>query len=96
VGLLGIDLDVDGSQVPIVPYAPSGTPLLMRAARKRLRSDANAYLLRNHGLICCGRTMEDAISAAGCVEDLARRYLVSAIGSAGANDWTREVLEALQ
>ena len=96
VALLSAELTVLGQRVPAVAYAPSGTPLLVRALRKRLRPDSNAYLLRNHGLICCGSTMAAAISVAEQTEDVARRYLRAAIQRAGDGELAREALEALQ
>jgi L-fuculose-phosphate aldolase len=58
-----------------VPYAPSGTWLLVRALRRRLRRDVNAYTLRNHGFICCGATMAAAIGEAEAAEQAAADYL---------------------
>jgi len=102
LALIGVELCVQtelqeilGRCVPVVAYAPSGTPLLVRALRKQLRPDANAYLLRNHGMICCGPTMPAAISVAEHLEEKARCYLRAAIRSAGG-EVSREALEALQ
>ena len=64
-----------GPQIEIVPYGPSGTGFLVRALAKRLRKDINAYLLRNHGLICAGGTMEQAIANVEHVERAAAAFL---------------------
>lgn len=64
-----------GSEIPVVPYAPSGTWFLARAFEKKLRHDASAYLLRNHGLVCGGKTMEAAIDNVARVERIASEYL---------------------
>ena len=103
VALLGVELCVPtelrgilGRRVPAVSYAPSGTKLLVRALRKQLCRDANAFLLRNHGMICCGPTMPAAISVAEQLEEKARCYLRAAIRSAGGGAVSREALEALQ
>ena len=103
VALLGVEpgvpdelREVLGPRVPVVGYAPSGTPLLVHALRKELRPDAHAYLLRNHGMICCGTTMAAAISIAEHLESAARCYLREAIRIAGASEVSRAALEALQ
>lgn len=69
------DLEALGVAIPIVPYAPSGTWLLARAFGKRLRRDAAAYLLRNHGLVCGGKSIEAAIENVARVERIAASYL---------------------
>jgi L-fuculose-phosphate aldolase len=89
-----------GARIEIVPYAPSGTWLLARALRRRLRPDVNAYLLRNHGLICCGATMQEALANAELAERVAARFLHHAIEQTGAATAAGELaayaLEALQ
>lgn len=57
-----------GVAVRLVPYAPSGTALLARALRRRLRPDVHAYLLRNHGVICRAPDLDAAIALLGCIE----------------------------
>jgi L-fuculose-phosphate aldolase len=49
-----------GARIPVVGYAPSGTGWLARKLEKALRPDVDAYLMRNHGVLCCGATPEDA------------------------------------
>jgi L-fuculose-phosphate aldolase len=70
--------------IEIVPYAPSGTWLLARALKRRLRRGTDAYLLRNHGLICCGATMQEALANTDIVERVAARFLRHAIELTGA------------
>jgi L-fuculose-phosphate aldolase len=104
VALLGVDLPIAeeearsclGPRVMAVPYAPSGTWLLVRALRKRLRAEVNAYLLRNHGLICCGPTMAGALSNAERVERAAEGFLRTAIERAGTTQLAREALKELR
>jgi len=103
VALLGVELPVEqgqerlslGPRVAAVAYAPSGTWLLVRALRRRLRYEVNAYLLRNHGLLCCGPTMAAAIGNAELVERAAARFLRAAMERAGAGELARETLSAL-
>jgi L-fuculose-phosphate aldolase len=104
VALLGVDIPVQdgearqllGTRIVAVPYAPSGTSLLVRALRKKLRKDANAYLLRNHGFICCARTLAEAIVMAEEVEREAHRYLRRAVERASGPQVAQELLEELR
>jgi len=88
-----------GARIEIVPYAPSGTWMLVRALKRRLRPDVHAYLLRNHGLICCGSTIEEALARTEVVERVAAGFLRDSIERAGAagqgNDLLAYALEAL-
>lgn len=108
IALLGLELPVAhaaaraalGAVVPLVPYGPSGTGLLAAAYGRRLRADANAYLLRNHGLVCCGATLEQAMANVEWVEREAASYLQRHIqlgrqGGRGADALRRQVLAEL-
>jgi L-fuculose-phosphate aldolase len=108
IALLGLELPVAGAEaraalgavVPLVPYGPSGTGLLASAYGRRLRPDANAYLLRNHGLVCCGATLEQAMANVEWVEREAAGYLQRHIqlgrqGGRGADTLRRQVLAEL-
>ncbi len=64
-----------GAQVAITPYGPSGTGMLARAFGRTLRADVNAYLLRNHGVVCGGEDMARAIRNVALVERAAARHL---------------------
>ncbi len=74
--LLGQDLKIRnperqkllGDKALCVGYAPSGTNWLAGKLKKRLDDGVNAYLMRNHGIICCGRTMENAIERVEALE----------------------------
>jgi L-fuculose-phosphate aldolase len=69
------DIAAMGSTVAIVGYAPSGTGMLVRALRRRLRPDLSAYLLRNHGLICAAPTLDAAVAWVGRIEYAAAAFL---------------------
>ncbi len=81
--LLGKALAVDepelrrslGARVPLVGYMPSGTGLLSFLVGRALRPDINAYLMRNHGALCCGKTIEAAMQAVEDLERLSREHL---------------------
>ena len=104
VSLLGVDLAVEapdaqrllGLSIKAIPYAPSGTNLLVRALSHRLSHSVNAYLLCNHGLICSGSTLSQAIEIADQAEQVARRFLLGAIAHAASGDLALEALEAMQ
>ena len=92
VALLNIDLPVNdaearlalGERVAIVPYAPSGTGMLVRAFGRRLRNNLQAYLLKNHGVICSAPTMIDAIRHVGRIEAAAADFLRQRIETSGS------------
>lgn len=64
-----------GGAVGLVPYAPSGTSLLVRTLRRRLRPHVHAYLLRNHGVICRAPDLDAAIALLGRIERAAAAVL---------------------
>ncbi|MTV41228.1 class II aldolase/adducin family protein [Duganella radicis] len=90
VALLNIDLPVQdeaqrralGERVAIVPYAPSGTGLLVRAFRRKLRANLHGYLLKNHGVICAAPDMTEAIAHVGRIEAAAADFLRRRIAAA--------------
>lgn len=66
-----------GRSVEIVPYAPSGTVLLANAVKARVKTNANAYILQNHGVLVFGGTMEQAIHNMALLEKCALTYLLA-------------------
>jgi L-fuculose-phosphate aldolase len=84
--LLGKELEVPpelrpslGRRVPVAGYAPSGSGLLSMLLGRRVRSDVNACLMLNHGVLCCGSSPEDAMRIVEDLESLARAHLHSRI-----------------
>jgi L-fuculose-phosphate aldolase len=55
------DRETLGPWVASVGYAPSGTRWLASKLKKAIRADINAYLIRNHGVVCCGPTLEETV-----------------------------------
>ncbi|XQA61505.1 class II aldolase/adducin family protein [Xanthomonas sacchari] len=107
--LLGVALPVEdlalqatiGARVPMVGYFPSGTGLLAWLLARQLRPSSNAYLMRNHGVLCCGRSLEQAVAAVDALEQLARDHLARrierrALHDAGLAAPLRAVLTALE
>lgn len=67
--LLAIALEINdknaamelGSSVPCVTYAPSGTGWLARQVGRVFQETGNACLMRNHGVVCVGKDIPEAI-----------------------------------
>jgi L-fuculose-phosphate aldolase len=102
--LLGQPLDVHGperrlllgSRVAMIGYAPSGTRWLAAKLAKAVRRDINAYLMRNHGVVCCGPDAASTVARVAAVEELATEYLRERIRvRAAANARLRPVLQRL-
>lgn len=74
--LLGVPLPVRdaeqrarvGDDIPVAGYAPSGTGWLARNVARLVRREQNAYLMRNHGVVCVGATLGDACAVVLAVE----------------------------
>jgi L-fuculose-phosphate aldolase len=86
--LLGRPLEVPlalqaslGPQVPVVGYAPSGTAWLSSKLARSLRRGTQAYLMFNHGVLCCGRDVSTALQAVEDLESLSRAHLRQRIGA---------------
>lgn len=82
--LLGCALQVEdealrcilGPLVPIVGYAPSGTGWLSSRLARAVRPEFNAYLMLNHGVLCCGADAGAAVQAVEALESLSRQHLL--------------------
>ncbi len=99
--LLGEELDVDepgarqsiGERVPLIGYMPSGTSLLAGLVEHALQPGINAYLMRNHGVLCCGTSVDAAMQAVEDLERLARRRLRTVIAARAAEPSRAAALE---
>ena len=82
--LLGEPLDVLdanlwpslGKHIPMVGYAPSGTNWLAGKFGRAIRWDYNVYLMRNHGVLCCGPDIETTLARLEDLETFCRDYLL--------------------
>ena len=85
--LLGRDLQIQnpahqellGQMAALVSYAPSGTAWLASNLRKKLRPEINAYLLRNHGVVCCGPALRETVARVKALESACGRFFRVAI-----------------
>ena len=68
-----------GLEALLVSYAPSGTRWLASKLQKTLRPDVNAYLLRNHGVVCCGPTLREAVARVKALESACCNFFREAI-----------------
>ena len=73
-----------GAPVAVCPYALPGSRALAEAAVQALGAEGNACLLRAHGAVCVGATMEKALRTARVLEMTAEIYWrVLAVGGRG-------------
>jgi L-fuculose-phosphate aldolase len=63
-------------EVPTVPYATPGTPDLALSIREPIKTH-NAILLKNHGSLTVGGTLEDALIALERMEHAAQLYYLA-------------------
>jgi ribulose-5-phosphate 4-epimerase/fuculose-1-phosphate aldolase len=66
-----------GRSVEIIPYGPSGTGFLTHRVVKAIRSNCNAYIMKNHGVLCFGHYLERAEHNVELVEKCAHAYLMA-------------------
>lgn len=85
--LFGKSLDVPypplwqslGRRIQLVGYAPSGSGWLAGKLEKAIRPDQNAYLMRNHGVLCCGPDIETTLKRLEDLETFCRDHLLNQI-----------------
>ena len=79
LGVAGMDLVTKhpllGGRVPCAAYGLPSTDQLRQAVRKELEDwpESPAFLLRHHGALCLGETMEGAFTAAAALEEVCGR-----------------------
>jgi L-fuculose-phosphate aldolase len=73
-----------GKASPCARYALPTTKALVRAVERTLKGvDADAVLLANHGALCMGAGMAEAIREAEGLEDRARAFVLGKFGEKG-------------
>ncbi|MBN2443480.1 MAG: class II aldolase/adducin family protein [Spirochaetales bacterium] len=66
-----------GIEVPCAPYALPTTSRLARSVQKTLvKFKTRAVLLANHGAVCMGKSMAEAVEVAVTLEEAARVYVL--------------------
>jgi L-fuculose-phosphate aldolase len=87
--LLGGALEVEdprhravlGPKAVLVGYAPSGTGWLASRLGKALRPEVHAYLMRNHGVVCCGPTLDETVARVEALEAACTAFFRNVIHS---------------
>lgn len=73
-------------ELPVVPYIPSGTPELAEAV-SRIISWRNSVLLENHGVLCVGNDLEEALNIVEEIEENAEiNFILGNRGKALTNE----------
>ena len=65
-----------GGNVEVAEFAQAGSDELAKNVLTAL-GNKKAVLLSNHGIICCGKNLEDAFEVLQCVERAAKVYLLA-------------------
>ena len=73
---------VFGGTVPIAEYASIGTAKLADNARSAL-ADGNGVILSNHGVLCVGKTLKEALMRCEMLEVFARIYILAKTAGGG-------------
>lgn len=63
-----------GGDVPVAAYAPSGTSWLAKHVSRLVRPGLNAYLMRNHGVVCLGADLGEAARVVEALEEAASAW----------------------
>ncbi len=84
-----------GADIRCAPYATFGTKKLADNAVTAL-AGRSACLLANHGMIACGRSLDEALDLALEVENLTRQYLLALAAGAPRNLSATEMARVLK
>ena len=72
-----------GARVPVTRYGLTGTPDFGESVVEALEPDSRAVILKNHGLVCFGASLEAALGVAEVVEEAARVYIHALAANGG-------------
>lgn len=64
--------------LPVVPYYPPGSGELASACAEMMVNE-NAAVLENHGVVCAGETVKEALLLAEFIEELAKTRFISEV-----------------
>ena len=78
-----------GPEVAFAGYAPSGTAWLAGKLASKVRPGINAYLMRNHGVLCCAPDADRAVRSLVALEAVAARHLHDRIQAHAAGEPAR-------
>lgn len=63
-----------GETVDVIPYAFSGTPELVEKVKDTISNGCNCFIMKNHGALNLGKTLDDAWKNAELLEKIAQAY----------------------
>jgi L-ribulose-5-phosphate 4-epimerase len=73
---------VIGAEIRCSQYVPAGQHHALGVESARALGASNGVLLANHGVVACGRTIDEAVFTAQIVERIAQMYLLTrAVGA---------------
>lgn len=64
-----------GTEVAVIPYALSGTAALVDNVVARIENGCHCYLIQNHGALCLGTDLTEAMHRAELLEKAAQAYV---------------------
>lgn len=76
---------VVGERVPVTRYGLTGTPDIGESILEVMNSESRAVLMKNHGLILFGATLDEALLISEIVEESAKVY-VNALAANGGRE----------
>jgi L-fuculose-phosphate aldolase len=68
---------VIGAEIRCSRYVPAGQHLALGEAVAEALGESNGVLLANHGVVACGRSIEDALFTAQVIERVAHMHLLT-------------------
>ncbi|MHA1145617.1 MAG: class II aldolase/adducin family protein [Candidatus Helarchaeota archaeon] len=68
-----------GYEVALVKYGMSGSPELVENVTEKLGNNCNAYIIQNHGALCLGINMKEALKAVEVLERVAMNYYLALV-----------------
>lgn len=83
-----------GGEIRVADYAPFGSKELAENVVKALR-DRSAAIIANHGVVACGKTLDQALETIELVERIAQIYVLAKI-MGRVITLPREVVESLE
>jgi L-ribulose-5-phosphate 4-epimerase len=63
-----------GSEVAVIPYALSGSATLVENVVSELQNGCSCYIIQNHGALCLGTDLTEAMHNAELLEKTAQAY----------------------
>ena len=81
-----------GDTLPCVAYAPSGTGELARLVARAFAAGNHACLMRNHGVVCVGRDINEARERVAALEAACAEWFSARLDEAPAPPLASEKL----